>query len=88
MTQDKMARAIYRAPVVVPLGRMAVGSGQCEQGSSEAGGKCESGGIAGGGTTCENGGSNQAKCEAGSQGPTPEGNSTDGQGQELPGFIW
>ena len=62
----KSAKASYETPVIIPLGELVRGSGNCSPGSSPTtrGGQCRSGGTAGG--QCQNGTNPQKKCKAGS----------------------
>lgn len=63
---DKNEKTFYQTPVIIPLGELVRGSGNCSPGSSPVtrGGQCRSGGTAGG--QCQNGSNPQKKCKAGS----------------------
>ena len=51
--KDERTKPKYESPVVLDLGELAIGSGECENGSV-GGGDCESGGTTAG--ECEVGG--------------------------------
>ena len=62
---DNNEKTSYETPVIIPLGELVRGSGNCSPGSSPTtrGGQCKSGGTAGG--QCQNGTNPQKKCKAG-----------------------
>ncbi|HXX53890.1 MAG TPA: hypothetical protein VEI28_04900 [Thermodesulfovibrionales bacterium] len=61
--EDKRTRLKYTSPVVVPLGTLARGAGECESGSANVGGGCENGGAAA--AECEAGGTKSGSCDVG-----------------------
>ena len=63
---EKRPKPKYEAPVVVPLGSLAHGTGYCAAGSNAADGYCTAGVIAS--SACTAGGAAPAACTAGTNG--------------------
>lgn len=64
--QNNPPRKVYERPVIIPLGELVKGSGNCTNGSNPTagGGNCKEGGNAGI-NNCINGGSPSQNCNQG-----------------------
>ena len=74
MVKNEKTKIKYEAPVIVPLGELAMGEGECHNGSAAVA-LCSVGEIAT--AACKDGGSAQAVCMVGDQ---PTAACNDGGG--------